>query len=251
MTRPKLKVENRKIVGKKVKKLRTEGMLPSNIYGKNIKSLAVQVSYKDFEKVYKEAGETGLIDVQLNGETKPSLIHNLQQDYYNHRVLHVDFYQVDLKQKVKTTVPLITIGEPKAVSEKIGLLLKPISEVEVEALPEDLPENISVNVESLETVNAQITVGELKAPKGVTILTDSGQVVAKIGELVSKEAAEQAQAEQKAAEEAKTQAAPTGESAQDTGTPTTQPEQSKEAATKETKKPESSTQKNPEQPKSK
>lgn len=203
MSRQKLTVEERKVLGKKVKKLRRENILPANIYGKNAKSLAVQVGYKEFEKIYKEAGETGLIDVEVNGEIKPSLIHNVQQDYFNHRLLHVDFYQVDLKSKVKTMVPIVIIGEPKAVSDKLGLLLQPLSEIEVEALPEDLPENISVNVEPLDTVNAQITVGELKSPKGVTILTDSSQVVAKIGELISKEAQEQAAAEQKAAEAAK------------------------------------------------
>ncbi|MBI2028635.1 MAG: 50S ribosomal protein L25 [Candidatus Levybacteria bacterium] len=215
MNRLKLTVEKRKFLGKKVKKLRHEDILPANIYGKNIKSTAVQVPMLEFEKIYKSAGETGLIDVQVNGEIKPSLIHNVQQDYYNHRLLHVDFYQVDLKQKVKTMVPLITTGEPKAVSEKIGLLLQPLSEIEVEALPEDLPENIGVNVESLDVVDAQITVSDLKPPKGIAILTESSQVVAKIGELVSKEAAEQLAAEQAAAEAAKAES----DSAKATATP--------------------------------
>lgn len=210
MKRLKLAVEERKVLGKKVKKLRKDNILPANIYGKNVKSIAVQVPYKEFEKAYKEAGETGLIDVEIGKEIKPSLIHNVQQDYYNHRLLHADFYQVDLKTKVKTMVPLVTIGEAKAVSDKLGLLLQPLSSIEVEALPTELPERIEVNVESLAIVGAQLTVGELKTPSGVTILTDSSQVVAKIGELVSKEAAEQAAAEQAAAQAAKAATAPTG-----------------------------------------
>lgn len=208
MKRHKLAVEKRKIVGKKVKKLRYEGFLPANIYGKSIKSLSVQVPYKEFEKVYKEAGETGIIDVEVGGKVRPSLIHNVQQDYYNHKLLHADFFQVNLKEKVTTMVKVITVGIPKAVSEKLGLLLQPLSEVEIEALPTDLPDKIEVDVKQLAEVNAQITVGEIKAPLGVTILTDPTQVVAKIGELISKEAAAQAAAEAAAAETAKAAAAP-------------------------------------------
>lgn len=203
MKRFKLAVEKRKVIGKKVKKLRHEGVLPANIYGKAVKSLSVQVPYKEFEKVYKEAGETGIIDVELDGQVRPSLIHNVQQDYYNHKLLHADFFQVNLKEKVKTMVPLVAVGIPRAVSEKLGLLLTPLSEVEIEALPTDLPDKIEVNVEPLAEVNAQITVGEIKAPTGVTILTDPSQVVVKIGELVSKEAAAQAAAEAAAQEAAK------------------------------------------------
>ncbi len=195
MKRYKLAVEKRKVVGKKIKKLRKEGILPLNIYGKGVKSQALQVPYREFEKVYKEAGVTGIVDVAVDGEVRPSLIHNVQQDYYNHKLLHADFFQVNLKEKVKTMVKLVTVGEPKAVSEKLGLLMQTLNEVEVEALPTDLPDKIEVSVEPLAVLDAQITVGEIKAPNGVAILTDAGQVVAKIGSLISKEAAEQAAAE--------------------------------------------------------
>lgn len=209
MQRRKLKVEKRKVLGKKVSKLRKEGFLPANIYGKGVKSLSVQVPYKDFEKVYKEAGVTGIIDVEVDNEIKPSLIHNVQQDYYKHTLLHADFFQVNLKEKVKTMVKIVAVGEPKAVSEKLGLLMQTLSEIEIEALPTDLPDKIEVNVEPLAVLDAQITVGEIKAPSGVTILTDASQVVAKIGSLISKEAAEQAAAEAAAAEAAKAATAAT------------------------------------------
>jgi len=203
MRRLKLTVEKRKILGKKVKRLRKEGTLPANIYGKDIKSLAVQLPQKEFEKVFKEVGETGLVDVQLNGELKPSLIHNVQMDYLYNLPLHADFFQVNLKEKVKTMVPIKILGEAKAVSDKLGLLLQPLSEVEAEALPGDLPEYIEVNVVSLADVNDQIVVSDIKAPTGVSILTEPSQVVVKIGQLVSKEAQAQAAAEAAAAEAAK------------------------------------------------
>lgn len=209
MKRQKLTVEKRKIFGKKLKKLRKEGILPANIYGRGVKSQAVQLSYKEFEKIYKEAGETGLIDVQVDGELKPSLIHNVQKDHLRNIALHADFFQVNLKEKVKTMVPVLITGTAKAVSDKLGLLLQPLSQIEVEALPTDLPENIEVNVEYLAAVNDQITVGSIKAPKGVTVLTLRDQVVAKIGELVSKEAQAQEAAEKAAAEAAKAATAET------------------------------------------
>src|SRR5260370_36084925 len=90
-----LKVTSRNSLGKKVKKLRKDGILPGNIYGKNIDSLAVQVPLKEFEAVYKAAGATGLVELTLEGKTHPVLIHNLQLDYVSHKPLHADFYQVN------------------------------------------------------------------------------------------------------------------------------------------------------------
>lgn len=205
MKREKLKVEKRKVLGKNVKKLRKSGILPANVYGKNIKSAAVQVTLKDFSPVYKEAGETGLVDLELDGKTIPVLIHNLQKDYRGN-ILHADFFQVNLKEKVKATVPLEVVGEPKAVVDKVGILMNILSEVEVEALPEELPESIKVNVENLANIDDQVTVENLKVPEGVVVLTDKEQVVSKIGELVTKEAAEEAAAEAAAAEAAKAEA---------------------------------------------
>lgn len=202
MQREKLNVEKRKILGKKVKNLRKEGVLPANIYGKDIKSLAVQLSQKDFEKVFKKSGETGLVDVVVDSKTTPVLIHNVQTDYLGN-YLHADFFKVNLKEKVKTMVPISILGEPKAVVDRVGLLMNILSEIEVEALPEQLPEHIEVNVENLALVDEQVTVGDIKSPDGVAILTDPGQVIVKIGALVSKEAEELAAQEAAAAEEAK------------------------------------------------
>lgn len=202
-----LRVEKRTVLGKKVKKLRKDGFLPANVYGKDIKSTSVQVKKSEFDTVFKEAGETGLVDLKLDGENRPVLIHNVQYDYMTHSPLHADFFQVNLKEKVKTMVPLVVIGEPKAVVDKIGLLMQQVSEIEVEALPTDLPENIEINVEHLAQIDEQITVGDLKKPAGVEILTDEGQVVVKIGELVSKETLEQLAADAAAAEAAKTESA--------------------------------------------
>ena len=188
MKHPQLASEPRTVLGKKVKKLRREGLLPANVYGKGLPSTAIQVKMSDFQAVYKEVGETGLVDLKVGADSKPVLIKNLQMEFPLHTPLHVDFYQVNLKEKVKTMVPVVLTGEPKAVTDKLGLLLQTLAEVEIEALPAELPENIEVSVEHLAAVDDHILVEALKAPAGVTILTGADQDVAKIGELVVEEA---------------------------------------------------------------
>jgi large subunit ribosomal protein L25 len=187
MKHPQLKAEERSVLGKKVKKLRREGFIPGNFYGKGLNSHALHVKLSDFENVYKETGETGLVDLAYDGKTKPVLIKNLQMNYATRTLLHVDFYQVNLKEKVKTTVPVVLTGEAKAVTDKIGLVLQTFSDVEIEALPDKLPENIEVSVENLAEIGEQITVADLKAPEDVTILTDPAQTVAKVVEPVVEE----------------------------------------------------------------
>lgn len=195
MKHPQLVSEKRTVIGKKVKKLRREGILPANVYGKGIDSTAIQVKLSDFQAVFKEVGETGLIDLQVDGEKRPVLVKNMHQTFPHHIPLHVDFYQVNLKEKVKTMVPIVLLGEAKAVTEKLGLLLQTLSEVEIEALPAELPENIEISAENLAAVDEQISVEDLKAPAGVTILTPGDQIIAKIGELVIEEPEPEAPAE--------------------------------------------------------
>ncbi|MEK7551449.1 MAG: 50S ribosomal protein L25 [Patescibacteria group bacterium] len=206
MKHEKLKVEKRKVLGKDVKKLRRDGVLPANVYGKDIKSTAVQLPTSEFSNVYAQTGETGLVDLDLEGTTIPVLIQNVYKNFRG-EYLHADFFKVNLKEKVKANIPLEIIGEPKAVTEKVGILMNILSEIEVEALPSDLPEKVEVNVEHLTNIDDQIIVSDLKVNQEVTVLTDPNQVVSKIAELVTKEAAEQAAEEAAAAEAASTETA--------------------------------------------
>ncbi len=198
----------RTITGKKTKQLRKEGLLPANIYGKAVESTAIQLPVKEFFSLFKTVGETGLVYVQLDGQEKPTLIQNVQYDFLTHEPIHADFYQVNLKEKVKAMIPVELIGEAKAEGEKVGMLLHTLNEIEVEALPDRLPEKFEVDVTNLAALNDQITVADIKASEGVTILTNSEEVIAKIAELVSQEAEEQAVEEAAAQTEAQ---AETGE----------------------------------------
>jgi large subunit ribosomal protein L25 len=200
--RPTLKVEKREVLGKEVKKLRRDGIIPGNVYGKDIKSQAVQLPMKEFQTVFDEVGGTGLVDLNLGSEVIPVLIHNVAINVKTSTPLHADFFKVNLKEKITAKIPVVSAGEPKAVADKVGLLEQPTMEIEVEALPTDLPENIEVNVENMAAVDDQISVADLKMPTGVEVLSEPSQVVFKIGELVTKEMEEQAAADEAEAAEA-------------------------------------------------
>lgn len=231
MKSTKLTVEPRTVLGKKVKKLRREGTFPANVYGKDIKSISVQLPIKTFLTVFNEVHETGLVDLSVNGETLPVLIHNVQIDPRTRMAVHADFFKVNLKEKIAARIPVVAIGEAKAIADRIGLLEQPVSELEIEALPTDLPEKIEVSVENLAQIGEQISVENIKAPEGVTILNEPSQVVFKIGELVTKEVEEEAAAEEAAAEAAaEAEAAEGGEAAPAEGAAEEKPEQKEESS---------------------
>lgn len=218
-----LKAEKRIIEGKKVNKLRLQGLLPANVYGKDIKSESLQVNLKDFEKTYLEAGETGIVELITDEkEPKTTLIRNVQKDPVTGHPLHIDFYNVSLKEKIKVNVPVVQIGESKAVMDKVGALLQPLSEIEVEALPTDLPENIEVDVSALSEVDQEIKVKDLKVSAGVEVLTDPEEIVIKVGSLISEEAKKLAEEEAAAKAAAEAAAAPAEETAQTAETPSTE-----------------------------
>lgn len=206
MEKIKLEAKKRKVLGRKVKKLRREGILPANLYGKKIKSQALGVLVKDFLKVYQEAGETGLVDLKIDGETKPVLIHNVQFHPVTDQPIHIDFHQVSLTEKTTATIPIELVGESPAAEKKIGILIQPLSELEVEALPGDFPEHLVVNISSLKEVDDALTVGDIEVDKKkVKILANEKEIVAKIEplaeEVVAPPPAEEVPAEEVPAEE--------------------------------------------------
>jgi large subunit ribosomal protein L25 len=211
MEKHQLQADARSQVGRKVKKLRTAGKIPATVYGKNVPSIAVSVVGDTFVKVYEKAGSSALVELTVDGSVRPVLIHNVQNDVVTGAPLHIEFFQVDLKQKVRTKVPLEFTGEAQAVLQKAGVLLTIIDEVEVEALPTELPEHIGVDVSGLKALDEELKVADIKAPKGVTVLTDTVLTIAKIGPLVTKEAEAEAAAEAAAAAASAAEAAPTAE----------------------------------------
>ncbi|MEK7472445.1 MAG: 50S ribosomal protein L25 [Patescibacteria group bacterium] len=171
-----LKSEKRELFGRKVKRLRKAGKIPANIFGKKIKSEAISVDNKEFIEVFEKAGETQIID--LTG--KPVLVSNTQVDPISAEYLHVDFRQVDLTEKIEAMVPIEIEGESPAEKQNLGTVVQQIHEIEVEALPTDLPEKIIVDASILVEVDQAIYVKDLKVDKKVAIKTDLESIVIKV-----------------------------------------------------------------------
>lgn len=176
-----LKAEKRKIEGRKVKSLRSQGILPGNIFGKKIKSQAVQVDLKEFGKIYKEIGETGLLMLNVDAEEKPVLIHNLQLNPISDQPVHIDFLQVDLKEKVEADIPVELLGESPAEKQALGTVVQYVNELKAEALPADLPEKFEIDVIGLSEVDQSILVKDIKYDKSkIEIKSDLEAIVAKV-----------------------------------------------------------------------
>lgn len=185
----KLKVDSRKITGKKVKQLRAKGILPANIYGKGVKSLSISLALKDFNQIYKQAGETNIINIQVDKDTKlrPVLIHNIHLHPVTDEFLHVDFHQVDLTKKVSVAVPIEVIGESPAVSTG-GVLVQLLNEIEVEALPADLPDKFTIDASKLAAIGAGVSLKDLKVSDKVKIMVENlDELVVKIEEPTKEE----------------------------------------------------------------
>ena len=175
-----LKVSKRELLGKKVKRLRNEGLTPASVYGRDFKSISIQAETKALESLFKELGESGLFNIQIDeGKLLPVLFKNPQYHPVSDQLMHVDFYKVDLTRKISAEVPVELVGEAPVV--KLGNVLMYITNtIEVEGLPADLPEKIEVDVSGLETPEDMISVGSLKIDKDkLTILTDLDQIVIK------------------------------------------------------------------------
>lgn len=181
MVKINLKAEKRKVTGRKVKNLRKEGLVPANIYGKGVESLSIQVGVKDFEGVFKKAGETGIIDLTIGKEVRPVLVHNMQVHPVTDEILHVDFMQVNLKEKVSANIPVELVGESPAQKSGIGTAVLLVKELEVEALPGDLPEKFEVDATTLTEVDQVVKISDLKYDKDkVEVKTDVESIVAKV-----------------------------------------------------------------------
>lgn len=208
-----LEAQKRTVVGRKVKNLRKEGLIPAHVYGHKIETGHIQVKESDFKKVFEKVGQTGIIDLSVDGAKKPVMVRGTQIHPVSDQLLHIDFYQVNLSEKVTVNVPLEIAGEAPAVEKKLGLLLTPATEIEVEALPTDLPDAIEVDISNLAAVGDEIKVKDLKIDRSkIEVKTDEELVVVQIGELVTKEMeAAEAEAEAEAAAASEAAEAPVGE----------------------------------------
>jgi len=175
-----LAVEKREVFGKKLPRLRKTGVIPGNIFGPDFKSQSISVANKDFYNVYKIAKETGVIYVDLNKEEVPVLIKNLQFHPVSGKLLHIDFRKIDLKKKIETAVPVKLSNVSEAVTQKGGVLLTLSETLNVEALPQDIPQHIEVDISVLKEIPQEIKVKDLKTSDKYVIKEEPEKVVTSV-----------------------------------------------------------------------
>ncbi len=157
--------------------IRKGGFIPAVVYGPKQESISIKLSTADFKKSYKESGESTVVELSVDGEKHDVLIHDIDRDPVKGDVRHVDFYAIEKGKKVSVHVPLEFVGESFAEKSLGGVVVKVMHEVEVEAMPKDLPHQIEVSIESLNDLDAQIHAKDLVMPSGVTLLTDEEEVI--------------------------------------------------------------------------
>jgi len=180
----------------KLATVRNNGMVPAVVYGVRVENTMISVPSTPFTKILKVAGESSTIVLEIAGEKatdKPTkvdvLIHDVQVDPIKGFPIHVDFLAVDMNKPVEVAIPLEFIGVAKADKDGLGILVKALHEIEIEALPKDLPHSITVDVTALATLEDKIHAKDLILPKGVTLITEGDEVVALIA--VAKEEVEE------------------------------------------------------------
>ena len=175
-------VEPPSVTGKRVKRMRLEGVVPANIYGRGVESVAVQIPFVDARTMINAHGRNSLIEVQISGEAKPRPVVVRQLDVHplTGALRHIDFYQVDLQRTISAEIPVVLTGESSAVTIHGGILMHGAETVLVEALPAELPEQLEISVESLTEFDQQLLAGQLQLPQGVTLLSGEDLMLARI-----------------------------------------------------------------------
>ena len=213
----KLKASKRTVFGKSTKSLRRQGITPIHIFGTGIESLALQCDNSELKKLIFKEGATRLIDLEIEKEKKPRsvFIREIQRDAITGQLIHVDFYQVNKTEKMSADIPIYLTGESPAGKSKINMLEQVRNNIQIEALPEEMPPHIEVDISNLEDAGDAIFVKDLILGDDVATTADPEQIVVKITRIkaiveegIAAPAAEEAEAgeETEAEETAETEA---------------------------------------------
>ena len=176
-----LSARPRTVLGKKVKRLRREGIVPANIYGHNVTSTAIEAPHLELRRVIRSAGHTGLVRINLDGERAPrtTVIRSIQRKFTTGDVIHVDFQEVSLTEKMTVRVPVMLIGTAP-VSDLGGLVVQILDHVEVECLPGDIPSHFEADISGMIEMTSQVQARDLPLPENVTLLSDDTLLIASV-----------------------------------------------------------------------
>ena len=191
-----LNAEKRNVVGKQVKALRRQGILPGVIYGRHIEAFPIQMDAHNAALILDKLTASSLITIDVDGEKFSVLMRDRQRDVIFGDLLHVDFLVVSLTEKLRATVELKLVGEAPVADNPEVVVTQVLNAIEIEALPQDLPEVIEVDISTLETVDDEITVADLDLGEDIAILTDPNETIVSVGYVAQEEIAEEEEAEE-------------------------------------------------------
>ncbi|MDD5145267.1 MAG: 50S ribosomal protein L25 [Candidatus Pacebacteria bacterium] len=175
-----LSVKTREILGKKTKTLRKKNIIPAVLYGPEVKNISLDIDEKQFEKIFSEVGESSLISLELEGKTKKDfqvLIHEVQRNNLDGKLIHVDFYAPPLSEEIIIKVPLTIVGQSPAIKDLGGTLVRDIHEIEIKGLVSDLPKEIKVDISSLKTFEDHILIKHLDLPLKIKVLKNPEDII--------------------------------------------------------------------------
>ena len=167
---------------KKVKKLRRQGILPAVLYGPKLQGVQpLSLTAREFTRIFAQAGPSTLLLLNVEGSVpRQVLIHQVQYDHLHRNLTHVDFFAPDMTIELTVGVPLAFTGESPAVDMLDGIALHLLSELQVRALPDNIPAAIEIDMSSLAEIGSQLTAGDIPLPANVTLVTSAEEIVARI-----------------------------------------------------------------------
>ena len=177
-----LQATNREILGKKVRFLRRQGITPVHLFGHDVESAALQCDAAQLQRVLAQAGKTRLINLKLDKAKGPRnvVVREIHRDPLTGELLHVDFYQVRMAEKIKVEVPIVLIGEALALKSKENMLLQELNILTIECLPDQIPASVELDLSSLTEAGQAIQVKDIMMGEGIAVLNDPEHVVVKI-----------------------------------------------------------------------
>ena len=175
-------VDARAVTGKKVRGLRHKGIIPAHLYGQGTESLALQAPVTTITHLLRTAERNTIINLQIAGEggSRPVMLRGVQRNPVTDELLHIDFFQISLTERLRANVPLMLVGEAPAVQVYGGILLQSLDHIVVEALPSEIPGHLNVDVSGLEELDTSVHVRDLELPPNVVLISDADQVIAKV-----------------------------------------------------------------------
>jgi len=181
-----LTAENRNVLGKRNRFLRRQGVTPAHVFGHGIESLALQCDTTELKSIIAHAGETRLISLNIKGDNQPRnvFIREIQRDVISRQLLHIDFYQVKMGEKIEVEVPIVLVGEAPAMKGKGRMISHGITELSIECLPDKVPPQIEVDISILEEIEQAIQVKDIILDPDITVNIDPEQLVVKITEVM-------------------------------------------------------------------